>query len=151
VTNPVNAPSLYAGYSSPSWLFVTLLHVSHSILLISPPISSITFQNFSSISDQLYEMSMFQHHTKPCSTLSILLAYFNLSPICWWKVFFLFHCCFCRDTPGFKLGFMCHIKFACAVNDSPRPVRCGRCGVRVLTAMCLRMWPLGFGWVVFDV
>jgi hypothetical protein len=127
--------------------FLTLCDTS-SCLAISPThfsFCSIKFQNFSSISDQLYELSKFQHHAKLCSTFCILLvSSFNLSPICWCKVFFLFHCCFCPDTPGFKLGFMCHIKFVCAV-------RCGRYGIWVLTAVCLRMWPYVVGWVVFDV
>ena len=35
------------------------------------------------------------------------------------------------------MGFMCNIKFVCAVNDSPRPVGCGRYDICDLTAVCL--------------
>jgi len=91
MNNPVSLSwfycTLHLGYSSPPWFYVILLHFSPGRSnWYSPSFSSTTFQNFTGISDLLFEVSEFQHHTQLCSKCSALLvSSLNLSPICWWK------------------------------------------------------------------
>jgi hypothetical protein len=82
--------------SSPPSLFVTFLHFSHDQSnWSSPSLSITTLQNFPSISDLLFKVSKFQHHTKSYSKCSTLTdSSLNLSPVWWWQVFFLLNAAF---------------------------------------------------------
>ena len=61
-------------YSSPTWLFVTLLSSHDRSDWSSPAFSSTTFQNLPGISDLLSELSKMQHRTKLRSKRSTLLV-----------------------------------------------------------------------------
>jgi len=63
-----------------------------------------TFQKFPGISDQLSEVSKFQHHTKLCPTCSFsIISSLNVSTIWWWKEL-LVECCSCHGNLGFNLA-----------------------------------------------
>ena len=87
---------LRVGYSCLSSLYVILFNFSHDRSnWSSPSFCSSTFQNSPGISDILSEVSKFQQHTKSFPIISILIvSSSNLSPICWWKVFFLLNVAF---------------------------------------------------------
>ena len=77
---------LHIGYSSPLWLYVKLLHLSHDRSKWSPSFFSTTLQNSPVISVILSEVSKFQGYKKPCPKCSTsLVTSLTFSPICWWK------------------------------------------------------------------
>jgi hypothetical protein len=107
---------LYVGYSPPPWLYVKLLHFQHDQSNWSPSSSSITCHNFPCISVILFKVSNFQHHTKLCSSSSTLQVFsLNLSPICWWKVFFLLNAAFDCGEYVLKICFTCDVINICCV------------------------------------
>jgi len=66
---------IVVGYSCNPWLFVLLLHFSHSQSnWSSPSFSGTTYQNFFTTSELLSEMSKFHQHTNLYSKCSTLLG-----------------------------------------------------------------------------
>ena len=101
VTNSVS----FQNISHRQSVYVTLFHFSHDRPNWPPTLCSTTFQNFAVISDQLSEVSKFQHHIKLCSKWSILIvSSLNLSQI-------IFYCSFCRGRP--KFNFKCSSCITC--------------------------------------
>ena len=93
---------LYVGYSSSPSLYVILSHFSRNRSnWSSSSFSSTIFQNFASISDLLSEVPTFQHHTLLCSKWHFTGFFFQfLSPVCWWKDFFLLNAAFAVANLG---------------------------------------------------
>jgi hypothetical protein len=78
---------LHIGYSSPLWIYVILLHLSHDRSKWAPSFFSTTLQNSPVISVILSEVSKFQGYKNPCPIYSTsLVTSLTLSPICWWKL-----------------------------------------------------------------
>ena len=85
---------------SSSALCNTSLFLTWSVWLI---FSSTTFQNFSSISDLLSEVSNFQYYKMLCSKcITSLVSSLNVSPICWRNESFPFWMLFFYDNPVFN-------------------------------------------------
>jgi hypothetical protein len=99
---------LYVRCSPTPCLYVILPYISHDRSnWSSPSFSSTTFQNFFSLSALLSGVSKFQHHTMPCSkSNSSLVSRLNLSPICWWKVFFLLNASISKVHSRRNLGLV---------------------------------------------
>jgi len=81
-----------------------LLHFSHDQPnWSSPPFSNTTFQNLQGVSDLLFEVSKFKHHTRLCSKCNnLLVSYLTLIPVCLWKkkTFLLTILDFASGVPG---------------------------------------------------
>jgi hypothetical protein len=76
---------LFVRYFCPPWICYASF-LTWSVQLIVSTLLQHHISNFQGISDLLFEVSKFQHHTQQCSKCSTLpVSSLNLSPICWWK------------------------------------------------------------------
>ena len=113
MTNPLSLPSFYSRTIFTSFLTpCNTFHFSHDSSIWSPSFSGTTFQTLPVISNLLFAVSKFQHHTNissKCSTF--LVPSLSSVQLAAEKSFIPVECCFCPGNPGFN--FTCTSYIVC--------------------------------------